>query len=133
MAAISTIYEIVRINPAIFIVTIPQVFQLLGDSQLHSSWILVKVVKILTEFCEVEPRLKSKLKPKYKQLLEKQSSKCLLYEVLVSTLQLFEEQSDIYDQALRTLVQDFIEQPQDPNMRLLGLQALELVIMHSEK
>ena len=133
MAAISTIYEIARINPAVFIVTIPQVFQMLCDTQVHNNWLLIKVIKVLTEFCEVEPRLKTKLKPKFKQLLEKQSSKSVQYEVVCSCLHIFDDQSDIYDLALRTLVQDFIEQPQDPNLRLLGLQALELVIRNNEK
>ena len=63
MAAISTIYEMTKINQDLFIVTIPVVYQLLCETS--NNWILIKLIKLLTEFCEAEPRLKIKLKPKF--------------------------------------------------------------------
>lgn len=68
MAAISTIYEMTKINSDLFIVTIPVVYQLLCETS--NNWILIKLIKLLTEFCEAEPRLKIKLKPKFLQLLQ---------------------------------------------------------------
>jgi AP-3 complex subunit delta len=59
MAAISSIYEITKINPSLFIVTIPTVFQLLTEAT--NNWVLIKLVKLLAEFADVEPRLLTKL------------------------------------------------------------------------
>ena len=68
MTAISTIYEISKIDPAMFVVTIPVVYQLLCE--VNNNWVLIKIIKLLTEFCNVEPRLKMKLRPKFQDLLE---------------------------------------------------------------
>lgn len=66
--------------------TIPQVFQLLCEST--NNWVLIKLVKLLTEFCNAEPRLISKLLPKFKDLLESQKAKSVQYEVVKSVLHL---------------------------------------------
>lgn len=68
MSAISAIYEITRMNPTVFIVTIPVLFQLLQESQ--NNWVLIKLIKVLVEFCNAEPRLTTKLKPKLVGLLD---------------------------------------------------------------
>jgi AP-3 complex subunit delta-1 len=73
MAAIQVIYEITRINPSLFVFTIPQVFQLLSEST--NNWVLIKLIKLLTELCGAEPRLINKLVPKFKSLLESQRAK----------------------------------------------------------
>jgi hypothetical protein len=68
MAAISAIYEITRqsaengCDPTRFAVTIPTVYELLANSK--SNWIMIKLIKVLREFCIREPRLITKLKPK---------------------------------------------------------------------
>ena len=68
MSAISAIYEITKINPEVFLVTIPVVYQLLSEAT--NNWVLIKLIKLLQEFCLVEPRLLLKLKPKLESLLE---------------------------------------------------------------
>jgi len=68
MAAISSIYEITKINPSLFIVTIPTIFQLLNEAT--NNWVLIKLIKLLTEFAEVEPRLQAKLHQKFITLVE---------------------------------------------------------------
>lgn len=73
MASISAIYEITKINQSLFIVTIPTVFQLLNETT--NNWILIKLIKLLTEFAEVEPRLQQKLHDKFIGLIESQKAK----------------------------------------------------------
>ena len=68
MAAISSIYEISRVNPNIFKVTIPLVFQLLQEAS--NNWVLIKLVKLLAEFAVVEPRIIMKLKPVLTSLIQ---------------------------------------------------------------
>jgi AP-3 complex subunit delta-1 len=67
MAAISSIYEITRINPTVFVVTIPTVYQLLQETK--NNWMMIKLLKLLQEMTTVEPRLIARLKPKLLQLL----------------------------------------------------------------
>lgn len=68
MTAISAIYEITRksseigSDPSRFAVTIPTVYQLLTNAK--SNWIMIKLIKLLREFCIIEPRLITKMKPK---------------------------------------------------------------------
>jgi AP-3 complex subunit delta-1 len=52
MAAISTIYEISKIDQKLFVVTIPAVYQLLCET--NNNWVLIKVIKLFVEFCQVE-------------------------------------------------------------------------------
>lgn len=68
MTAISTIYEISKIDQTLFVVTIPVLYQML--SEVSNNWVLIKIIKLLTEFCMVEPRLKLKLRPKFYDLLD---------------------------------------------------------------
>lgn len=68
MAAVSAIYEISRVNPELFIVTLPVVYDLLCNTT--NNWMLIKLIKLLTEFTAIEPRLVTKLKPKLLGLLE---------------------------------------------------------------
>lgn len=131
------IYEISRINPSLFVFTIPQVFQLLCETT--NNWVLIKLIKLLTELCGAEPRLLNKLVPKFKSLLDSQKAKSVQYEVVRSILVLCKQKAeepktqtsnasaDLYDLAVKILIQEFVEQP-DPNLRLLGLQALESII-----
>lgn len=114
MAAIQVIYEITRINPSLFVFTIPQVFQLLCEST--NNWVLIKLIKLLTEFCNAEPRLLGKLMPKFKNLLESQKAKSVQYEVVKSILHLYRDKPDqqktqqasasydLYDMAVKILI-----------------------------
>jgi AP-3 complex subunit delta-1 len=88
MTAISTIYEITKIDQTLFVVTIPVVYQLLCE--VNNNWVLIKIIKLLTEFCSVEPRLKIKLRPKFHDLLESQRAKSVQYEIIKASLSLYQ-------------------------------------------
>jgi AP-3 complex subunit delta len=89
MTAISTIYEISKIDQSLFVVTIPVLYQLFGE--VNNNWVLIKIIKLLTEFCKVEPRLKMKLRPKFYDLLESQRAKSVQYEIIKSSLVLYKD------------------------------------------
>lgn len=73
---------------------------------------LIKLIKLLTEFCDYEPRLLSKLVPKFKSLLESQKAKSVQYEVIKSVIYLLKDkpdqqksfQYDLYDIAVKELI-----------------------------
>lgn len=48
MAAIGAIVEISRVNPKLFLVTVPRLFEMLGECR--DNWTLVKLVDILSIF-----------------------------------------------------------------------------------
>lgn len=67
MAAIASIYEISKIDQSLFIVTVPTVYQMLQET--NNNWVLIKVIKLFIEFCQVEQRLKVKLRGRLQDLL----------------------------------------------------------------
>ena len=137
MTAISTIYEISKIDQSLFVVTIPVLYQMLGE--VSNNWVLIKIIKLLTEFCMVEPRLKLKLRPKFYDLLDSQKARSVQFEIIKSSLVLFRDigdvlsdEIDVYNFALQKLSTDFVEQ-KDPNLRYLGLCTLETVLDEKTK
>ena len=80
MAAISAIFEITKINPSIFVQIIPQTYQLLCSTT--NNWVLIKIIKLITEFVEVEPRLGPKLRPKFKEMMDGQKAKSVQFEIV---------------------------------------------------
>ena len=122
MAAITSIYEITRVNPTLFIVTIRDIYQLMNETT--NNWVLIKIIKLLTEFYQVEPRLKQKLQVKFQGLLESQKAKSVQFEVLKAVLKIFEKEDELYVVAIKMLQKDYLDQS-DPNLRYLGLQTLE--------
>ena len=76
---------------------------------------LIKLIKLLTEFCTAEPRLLAKLAPKFRSLLSSQKAKSILYELVKSILLLYREKPgqqstakgqylELYDIAVKVLI-----------------------------
>lgn len=131
MAAVSAIYEITRrsaevgSDPTRFVVTIPTVYALLVNAK--SNWVMIKLIKLLTEFAVVEPRLITKLKSKLLQLLTQQKAKSVQAEVLIAVFKLYggsEEHADVYEAAVEVLDKEFLSQS-DPNLKVVGLSVLK--------
>lgn len=121
MAAISAIYEITKINQSLFVVSIPAIYTLL--CQTTNNWVLIKLIKLLSEFCEVEERLIKKMQPKFLNLLEQQKAKSVQFEVLKALLKLYKNDKEMLSLGIKILNKDFLEMP-DPNLRFLGFQML---------
>jgi len=47
ISAVTTIYEVSRLNPQIFLMTIPQLYELLCTTK--SNWLIIKLIKLFAE------------------------------------------------------------------------------------
>lgn len=70
---------------------------------------MIKLIKLLSEFCEVEDRLVKKMKTKFLDLLEDQKAKSVQFEVLKSILKIYSYEDEIYKIGLKILNKDFLE------------------------
>ena len=59
ISAVTAIHKITMVNPRLFIITIPTLFELMLSTK--SNWLKIKLIKLLTEMCKVEQRLVPKL------------------------------------------------------------------------
>lgn len=89
ISAVTAIHEISRLNPRLFLVAIPNLFELLNTTK--SNWLIIKLIKLVRsfnlkfqfiEFLPVEPRLYPKLRQKYKELLIDQRAKSVEFELI---------------------------------------------------
>ena len=67
------------INPRLFLVTIPKLFQMMSTK---SNWLLIRLVKLLCEMSKVEKRLMPKLTSKFKEMLQNPLAKSVEYEII---------------------------------------------------
>ena len=94
------------------------------------------MVKLIAEFSKVEPRLKNKMKGKFQELLKSQKAKSMQLEVLRAVIGIYKnepvDEVDIYGQALKVLIMDFVDH-RDPNLRYLGIKLLSEAIDEKTK
>ena len=79
------------INPRLFLVTIPKLFEMMST---RSNWLLIRLIKLLCEMSRAEQRLVPKLSGKFKEMLKSPMAKSVEYELIkqVFATQLNEEQ-----------------------------------------
>ena len=70
---------------------------------------MIKLIKLLTEFCEIEDRLVKKMETKFLDLLEDQKAKSVQFEVLKSILKIYSNNDEIFQIGLKILNKDFLE------------------------
>ena len=58
ISAVTSIQKITMINPKLFLVTIPTLFEMM---KTRSNWLLIRLIKVLCEMSKVESRLLPKL------------------------------------------------------------------------
>ena len=80
IAAVTAIHKITTVNPRLFLITIPALFELMVTTK--SNWLLIKLVKLLTEMCKAEERLLSKLTAQFTDILSKPKAKSVEVELL---------------------------------------------------
>jgi len=59
IAAVTAIHKISTVNPLLFLITIPALFDLLVSAK--SNWLIIKLIKLMAEMCKVEERLLPKM------------------------------------------------------------------------
>ena len=80
IAAVTAIHKISTVNPRLFLITIPALFELMVNSK--SNWLLIKLVKLLAEMCKAEERLMPKLVAKFTEILSRPKAKSVEVELL---------------------------------------------------
>ena len=82
ISAVTAIHKITMVNPRLFLITIPTLFELMVSSK--SNWLLIKLIKLLTEMCKAEERLLPKLTAKFIEMLSAPKAKSLELELIKS-------------------------------------------------
>mmetsp|Transcript_46782 Transcript_46782/g.61881 ORF Transcript_46782/g.61881 Transcript_46782/m.61881 type:complete len:131 (+) Transcript_46782:289-681(+) len=80
IAAVTAIHKISTVNPRLFLITIPALFDLMINAK--SNWLLIKLVKLLTEMLKAEERLLPKLAASFTEILSKPKAKSVEVELL---------------------------------------------------
>jgi len=75
ISAVTAIHKISTVNPRLFLITIPALFALMVNAQ--SNWLLIKLIKLLTELCKAEERLLPKLAAKFTEMLSVPKAKSI--------------------------------------------------------
>lgn len=109
------------VNPKLFLVTIPVLFQLLCETA--SNWLIIKLLKLLTELYKVEPRLGGKLAKKFMEMLESEAAKSVQFELIKSSFGYFSDQAELVALA-KDKLRSFLTS-NDNNLQYLGLEALK--------
>lgn len=132
-ATVNVICELAKTNPKNYVELAPALYELLTTSS--DNWMLIKILKLFSSLAQKEPRLKTKLIPPILKLLDKTSSKSLMYECvncIVSGGMLGPEDFDIAQICVEKL-RPFFEIPDgfsrpDKNLKFVGLLALSKII-----
>ena len=79
-AAVNIVVELAQRNPKNFLALAPLLFKILTTT--GNNWMLIKVVKLLSTLCTLEPRLAKKLADPLTNILNTSPAKSLQYEVI---------------------------------------------------
>ena len=80
IAAVTAIHKISTVNPMLFLITIPALFELFVNSK--SNWLVIKLIKLMAEMCKAEERLMPKLKAQFIEMLSSPKAKSVEVELL---------------------------------------------------
>ena len=107
-------------------ITIPALFELMVSTK--SNWLLIKLIKLLTELCRAEERLLPKLQAKYIEMMSIPKAKSVQFELIKSvfTTRLGED-SALLQLARDMLLNQFLK-ANDPNLAYLGLDAFQMLL-----
>ena len=114
------------INPRLFLITIPALFELMVNTK--SNWLLIKLIKVLTEMCKTEARLLPKLTAKYTEMLSSPKAKSVEIELLRAVFSTkLSEDINLFGLARETLLNKFLK-CRDPNLTFLGLEVFNMMV-----
>lgn len=124
MGAVNTIFEVARKNPKYVLFTVRSLHDLLLSSK--SNWLLIKLIKLFTILCKVEPRLVKKMVEPIYKILQTNSAKSIEFECIRCITEVFSDMQHLTALATAKL-QGFLDS-NDLNLRYLGLEGLLLMI-----
>lgn len=105
-------------NPQPFVPLIPKFFTMLASC--YDAWSQIRLIKILSYLCTVEPRLPKKLIQPFTDLINSTSSHSVLFECIDAVINIPISNSTLISNAT-SRVESFIYNS-NPNMRYLALQ-----------
>ncbi|CAD5173250.1 unnamed protein product [Musa acuminata subsp. malaccensis] len=111
-------------DPSPYLPLAPEFYRLLVDSR--NNWVTIKVLKIFARLAPLEPRVAARIVDPVCQLLRRFTAKSLVFECIRTV---FSSLLD-HDAAVRLAVdkiKEFLASDDDPNLRYLGLQALNML------
>jgi AP-3 complex subunit delta-1 len=123
MGAVNTIYEVARKNPRYVLFAVRSLHDLLLSTT--SNWLLIKLIKLFTILCQVEPRLVKKMVEPIYKTLQSNSAKSVEFECIRCITEVFSEFQHLTSLAVAKL-QGFLDS-NDMNLRYLGLEGLFLL------
>ncbi|KAJ8485736.1 hypothetical protein OPV22_018221 [Ensete ventricosum] len=111
-------------DPSPYLPLAPEFYRLLVDSR--NNWVTIKVLKIFSRLASLEPRVAARIVDPVCELLRCSPAKSLVFECIRTV---FSSLLD-HDAAVRLAVdkiKEFLASDDDPNLRYLGLQALNML------
>lgn len=124
LGAVNTIFEVARKNPMYVMFTVRGLHDLLLSTT--SNWLLIKLIKLFTILCKVEPRLLKKMAEPIYKTLQTNSAKSVEFECIRCVTDVFSDFQHLTALTIAKL-QGFLDS-NDLNLRYLGLEGLLLLI-----
>jgi hypothetical protein len=128
-AVVNVLCELARRNPANFLNLVPDFYSLL--STMHNNWSLIKVIKVFGYFAPLEPRLGKKLVEPITNLITTSHAKSVQYECLYAVANGMSKVSGLTKLVVEKM-KVFVED-RDPNLKYLGLDAMDRVMRDNPK
>jgi len=122
-AAVNVICELARRNPKSYLSVIPQLHSLLETTA--SNWMLIKIVKLMSNILPIEPRLITKLREPLVNIINGSSARSLVYECINCITSYDDVGKDIVSvcvEKLQLMIED-----SDQNFKYLGMCGLDKI------
>ncbi|KAJ3695713.1 hypothetical protein LUZ60_001090 [Juncus effusus] len=111
-------------DPTPYLPLAPEIHKILTNSK--SNWILIKTLKIFSRLVPLEPRLGNRIVDPICQFLRQSQAKSLVLECVKTVLSCFPSHEEAVQLAIEK-IKELLNSDDDPNLRYLGLQTLEML------
>jgi AP-3 complex subunit delta-1 len=128
-AVVSVLCELATHNPRTYLPLAPTFYRLLTSSS--NNWMTIKLVKVFGALAPLEPRLGRKLAEPLAHIMATTGAKSVLYECIRAVVGGMTQQPGLVQLCVEKLA-DFVGET-DPNLRFLGLQALQGLLAEHPK
>lgn len=120
-------YEISRTNPKVFMLTVPQLFELFKS---ENNWLIIKLIKLMHEIIKVESRMIKKLSKTYQHLLVTTKAKSVEIDLIREIITHFRSQEELFSLAKDKIMEYF--DSDDNNLLYLGLSAIKCIMLNND-
>jgi hypothetical protein len=128
-SVVSVLCELATHNPRTYLPLAPTFYKLLTTSS--NNWMTIKLVKVFGALAPLEPRLGKKLAEPLAHIMATTGAKSVLYECIRAVVGGMTQQPGLVQLCVEKLA-DFVCES-DPNLKFLGLQALQGLLAEHPK